>query len=56
MKEYNGKKDARMLPFTVVSDSEGKRELRSLALGLVTLMASCAALSTMAFRFLEDTL
>lgn len=30
--------------------------LRSLALGLVTLMASCAALSTMAFRFLEDTL
>jgi hypothetical protein len=30
--------------------------LHSLALGLVTLMASCAALSRMDFRFLEDTL
>ena len=30
--------------------------LRSLALGLVTLMASWAALSTMALRFLEETL
>jgi len=30
--------------------------LCSLALGLVTLMASCAALSTIAFQFLEDTL
>lgn len=30
--------------------------LRSLALGLVTLMASCAALSKMAPRLLEETL
>lgn len=30
--------------------------LRSLALGLVILMASWAALSTIIFRFLEDTL
>ncbi len=30
--------------------------LRSLALGFVTLMANCAALSTMSFLFFEDTL
>jgi hypothetical protein len=35
MKEYNGKKDARMLPFTVVSDSEGKREI------LIEMLAFC---------------
>lgn len=30
--------------------------LRSLAFGLVILMASCAALSTITLRFFEDTL